>query len=173
MSLSVQEVIDCDKVIGEGCVGGSLEDGFEFIIKNGGITSEANYPYKGVEATCETKKEASHVAKIKGYENVPANNEEALLKAVAGQPVLATIDAGESSFQFYSSGVFTGDCGTELDLGVAVVGYGLADNGIEYWLLKNSWGTEWGEQGYMRMKRNITAKEGLCGIAMDASYPTD
>ncbi|KAI4332003.1 hypothetical protein L6164_016945 [Bauhinia variegata] len=146
----------------EGCMGGLMEDGFQFIIKNGGITTEANYPYKAADGT----------SKIKGYEKVPANSEAALLKAVANQPISVSIDASGSAFQFYSSGVFTGECGTQLDHGVTAVGYGTADDGTKYWLVKKSWGTEWGEQGYIRMQRGIDAKEGLCGIAMDASYPT-
>lgn len=68
-------------------------------------------------------------------------------------------------------GVFTGECGTELDHGVAVVGYGTTLDGTKYWIVKNSWGPEWGEKGYIRMQRGINAQEGLCGIAMDASYP--
>lgn len=165
--------MDCDSV-DHGCEGGLMETGFEFIMKNGGITSEANYPYKGVDGTCDTNKEASPSALIKGYERVPANSEEALQKAVTNQPVSVSIDAGDSAFQFYSSGVFSGECGTQLDHGVTVVGYGTAGdgNGTEYWIVKNSWGTQWGEQGYIRMQRGIDAKQGLCGIAMDASYPT-
>ncbi|KAH7577026.1 hypothetical protein ACOSP7_002240 [Xanthoceras sorbifolium] len=141
-------------------------------VKNHGINSEANYPYEAVDGTCNAKKEASHAAKITGYETVPANSESALLKAVAHQPISVSIDAGGSSFQFYSSGVFTGDCGTELDHGVTAVGYGTTSDGTKYWLVKNSWGTSWGEEGYIRMQRDIDAKEGLCGIAMDSSYPT-
>lgn len=68
-------------------------------------------------------------------------------------------------------GVFTGDCGTELNHGVAVVGYGETLDGTKYWTVKNSWGTEWGEKGYIRIQRGIDAEEGLCGIAMEASYP--
>ena len=79
-------------------------------------------------------------------------------------------DAGPD-FQFYSSGVFTGQCGTELDHGVTEVGYGTAADGTKYWLVKNSWGTSWGENGYIRMQRDIDAQEGLCGIAMESSYP--
>ena len=112
------------------------------------------------------------MAKITGYENVPANSEAALLKAVANQPISVSIDAGGSGFQFYSSGVFTGECGTELDHGVTAVGYGERSDGTKYWLVKNSWGTIWGEEGYIRMQRDIDAEEGLCGIAMDSSYPT-
>ncbi|KAK7272430.1 hypothetical protein RJT34_29018 [Clitoria ternatea] len=100
--LSVQELMDCDGK-SQGCGGGgSIEDGFEFIVKHG-ITSEANYPITN-NGTCNTQKENSPVAHIKGYEKVPPNNEEALLLAVANQPVSVAIDAGSSGFQFYSSG---------------------------------------------------------------------
>ncbi|KAL2328031.1 hypothetical protein Fmac_021458 [Flemingia macrophylla] len=170
-SLSEQELVDCDNV-DDGCEGGLMENGFEFIIRNGGITTEANYPYTGVNGTCDRNKEASPAAKINGYEIVPPNSEEALQKAVANQPVSVSIDAGGHAFQFYSSGVFTGQCGTETDHGVTVVGYGSTDDGTKYWIVKNSWGTRWGEEGYIRMQRGIDAKEGLCGIATDASYPT-
>ncbi|XP_061368850.1 senescence-specific cysteine protease SAG39-like [Gastrolobium bilobum] len=170
VSLSEQELVDCDtQGVDQGCEGGYMEDGFEFIIKNGGITSEANYPYKAVDGTCN--KVTSPVAQIKGYEKVPVNSEQSLLKAVANQPVSVSIDASDAGFMFYSSGIFTGECGTGLDHGVTAIGYGTA-NGTDYWLVKNSWGTVWGEKGYIRMQRGIAAKEGLCGIAMDSSYPT-
>ncbi|KDP23984.1 hypothetical protein JCGZ_25372 [Jatropha curcas] len=172
ISLSEQELVDCDtKGEDQGCQGGLMDDAFKFIETNQGLTTEANYPYEGSDGTCNSNKEANHAAKITGYEDVPANNEAALLKAVAKQPVSVAIDAGGYEFQFYSSGIFTGDCGTELDHGVAAVGYGVSQ-GTNYWLVKNSWGTQWGEEGYIRMQRDIDAKEGLCGIAMQASYPT-
>ena len=173
VSLSEQELVDCD-TSGEdqGCNGGLMDNAFEFIQQNKGLTSESNYPYVGTDGSCNAKKEANHAAKITGYEDVPANSESALLKAVASQPVSVAIDAGGSDFQFYSSGVFTGTCGTELDHGVTAVGYGTSTDGTKYWLVKNSWGTTWGEEGYIRMQRGIDASEGLCGIAMQASYPT-
>jgi C1A family cysteine protease len=149
-----------------------MDDAFKFIQQNHGLALEASYPYNGVDGTCNTNKEASHVAKINGFEDVPANSEEALLKAVAHQPVSVAIDASGSDFQFYSSGVFTGSCGTELEHGVTAIGYGPSANGTKYWLVKNSWGTQWGEEGYIWMQRDVDAKEGLCGIAMEASYPT-
>ncbi|KAG8371936.1 hypothetical protein BUALT_Bualt12G0014600 [Buddleja alternifolia] len=172
ISLSEQEIVDCDVTSqDQGCGGGYMEDAFAFIAKNKGIAAESTYPYQAADGACNKKKESSRAAVISGYEKVPANSESALLKAVAHQPVSVSIDAGETAFQFYSGGVFTGDCGTELDHGVTAVGYGESDDGSKYWLVKNSWGRSWGEEGYIRMERDVGAKEGLCGIAMDSSYP--
>ena len=173
ISLSEQQLVDCD-TNGEdqGCSGGLMDDAFQFIIDNGGLTTEAKYPYKATDNTCNSKKSGSHAAKISGYEDVPANSESSLLKAVANQPVSVAIDASGSDFQFYSSGVFTGKCGTDLDHGVTAVGYGTTSDGTKYWLVKNSWGVSWGAKGYIMMQRDVDAAEGLCGIAMQASYPT-
>ncbi|KAI3848466.1 hypothetical protein MKX03_031733 [Papaver bracteatum] len=143
----------------QGCEGGLMDDAFEFIQENRGLTTEANYPYNGVDGSCNTKKADTHAC---------SNNEASLLKVVSKQPVSVAIDASGQDFQFYSSGVFTGTCGTELDHGVTAVGYGTDSDGSKYWLVKNSWG----EDGYIRMQRDVDANEGLCGIAMEASYPT-
>lgn len=171
VSLSEQELVDCDNTENQGCNGGLMDYAFEFIKQKGGITGEQTYPYKAEDGSCDVSKMNSPIVSIDGHENVPANNENALLKAAANQPVSVAIDAGGSDFQFYSEGVFTGECGTELDHGVAVVGYGTTLDGTKYWIVKNSWGAEWGEKGYIRMQRGISAKQGLCGIAMEASYP--
>ncbi|KAF2314140.1 hypothetical protein GH714_023663 [Hevea brasiliensis] len=162
VSLSEQELVDCDTDENQGCNGGLMDYAFEFIKNQGGITTEANYPYQAEDGTCDVSKENSPAVSIDGYEKVPGNNEDALLKAVANQPVSVAIDAG---------GVFTGSCGTELDHGVAIVGYGTTVDGTKHWVVKNSWGPEWGEKGYIRMQRGTSEKEGLCGIAMEASYP--
>ncbi|KAK4487496.1 hypothetical protein RD792_005867 [Penstemon davidsonii] len=109
VSICEQELVDFDTSEDHGCNGGLMDDAFQFITGNHGLTTESNYPYEGVDATCNTKKESSRVAKITGYEDVPANIESALLKAVANQPISVAIDADGSDFQFYSSGVFTGE----------------------------------------------------------------
>ncbi|KAI4319052.1 hypothetical protein MLD38_032700 [Melastoma candidum] len=171
VSLSEQELVDCDKEQNQGCNGGLMENAFEFVKKNGGITSEENYPYEGTDGTCNTEKSNHPVISIDGHETVPANDENALLKAVSQQPVSVAIDAGGSDMQFYSEGVFSGSCGTQLNHGVTAVGYGTTLGGTKYWIVKNSWGPEWGEKGYIRMKRGISDVEGICGIAMQASYP--
>lgn len=171
ISLSEQELIDCNTGgSSQGCEGGNMDDAFGFIVQNG-LTTEANYPYQGSDGTCNTDMEGNNAASISSYEDVPTNNEQALMQAVANQPISVYIDASDPSFQSYSSGIYTGDCGTTLDHGVVVVGYG-EDNGMNYWLVKNSWGSQWGEEGFIRMQKDIDAGEGLCGIAMAPTYPT-
>ncbi|GAB4860546.1 hypothetical protein Ancab_035707 [Ancistrocladus abbreviatus] len=170
VSLSEQELVDCDRDQNQGCNGGLMELAVEWIKENGGLTTEQNYPYISQQETCNKRKMHSPVVSIEGHETVPQNDEDALLKAVANQPVSVAIEASGQDFQFYSEGVFTGPCGKELDHGVAIVGYGTTTDGTKYWIVRNSWGAEWGEKGYIRMERGVSA-EGLCGIAMEASYP--
>ncbi|KAM1243781.1 hypothetical protein ACFX2G_035995 [Malus domestica] len=170
-SLSEQQLIDCDKSFNNGCNGGLMDYAFEFIISNGGLHKEDDYPYIMDEGTCAEKKADSDVVTISGYQDVPENNEQALLKALANQPLSVAIEASSRDFQFYSGGVFNGRCGTELDHGVAAVGYGTQD-GLDYIIVKNSWGPKWGEKGYIRMKRSTGKPEGICGINKMASYPT-
>ncbi|GAB4831391.1 hypothetical protein Ancab_005402 [Ancistrocladus abbreviatus] len=177
VSLSEQELVDCDTT-NNGCNGGNMDSAFQFIMDNNGLTTEANYPYTGSQGTCNTQATTPAAATINGYENVPANNEGALLLAVANQPVAIAIDASGQDFQQYSGGVYTGEeCGTkltiaDLDHAVTVIGYGTTDDGTKYWLIKNSWGTSWGENGYMKMKRDVDYAIGVCGLAMQPSYPT-
>ncbi|PNX86269.1 thiol protease SEN102-like protein [Trifolium pratense] len=168
VSLSEQELVDCDTV-DQGCLGGYMERAFDYVIERGGISGEEEYPYRGVDGVCKPGR--MRVAKIKGYEKVP-DNEDSLLKAVVNQPISVAIDAGNLSFQLYSSGIYTGPCGSQLDHGVTLVGYGTDQNGVDFWLIKNSWGVGWGERGYMRIKRGMgVPKKGLCGIAEDSSFP--
>ncbi|CAI0381503.1 unnamed protein product, partial [Linum tenue] len=115
---------------------------------------------------------STEVVTISGYKDVPANNEQSLLKALANQPLSMVIDASGRDFQFYSGGVFDGHCGTSLDHGVAAVGYGSGGKGLDHVIVKNSWGPKWGEKGFIRMKRNTGKPEGMCGLYKMASYPT-
>jgi hypothetical protein len=170
ISVSEQELVDCDTSYNQGCNGGLMDYAFEFIIKNGGIDTEEDYPYTGRDGRCDATRKNAKVVSIDGYEDVPINDESALRKAVSNQPIAVAIEAGGREFQFYTSGIFTGSCGTALDHGVLAVGYG-SEDGKDYWIVKNSWGAEWGESGYLKMERNIADKTGKCGIAMEASYP--
>ncbi|KAI4345287.1 hypothetical protein L6164_012423 [Bauhinia variegata] len=168
--LSEQQLVDCATNGGnQGCGGGLMDNGFQYIIKNQGLASEADYPYQGIEGTCGSVR--SPAAIINGYKDVPANDEKQLLQAVSNQPVSVAIAVGYD-FQSYAGGVFTGQCGTKLNHGVTLIGYGTADDGTKYWLIKNSWGKRWGEGGYMKMLRDNGSPGGLCGIAKIASYPT-
>ncbi|KAF8110990.1 hypothetical protein N665_0077s0051 [Sinapis alba] len=170
ISLSEQELVDCDTSYNEGCNGGLMDYAFEFIINNGGIDTEEDYPYKGVDGRCDQTRKNAKVVTIDSYEDVPVNSEESLKKALSHQPISVAIEGGGRAFQLYDSGIFDGFCGTDLDHGVLAVGYG-TENGKDYWIVKNSWGTSWGESGFIRMERNIASSAGKCGIAVEPSYP--
>jgi cathepsin L len=172
ISLSEQELVDCSGSAGnQGCNGGLMDDAFQWIISNGGLCTEAAYPYTAQDGTCQESTCTSAVT-ISGYTDVAHNNDVALATAVAQQPVSIAIEADQSSFQFYSGGVMTAACGTALDHGVLAVGYGT--DGVEYWKVKNSWGTSWGEAGYIRFGRGsqYNSGAGQCGIYMEPSFPT-
>ncbi|KAK8575181.1 hypothetical protein V6N12_062857 [Hibiscus sabdariffa] len=171
-SLSEQQLVDCARTQDtQGCNCGWMDDGFEYIAKNQGLAKESKYPYTAKDRNCSRRKSAVRAAKIVGYEDVPRDNEKALLKAASQQPVAVAIDCTGHGFQFYSGGVYGGPCRTDLNHAVTVVGYGTSEDGIKYWLVKNSWGKSWGENGYMRIKRDVRSKKGLCGIAKKPSYP--
>jgi len=172
VSLSEQDLIDCSVSYGNnGCGGGLMDDAFQYIIANKGIDTEASYPYTTSGPNACQYNAANCGATIKSYTDVTQGSESALQAAVVNAPVSVAIDAAQSSFQFYNTGVYYEPaCSpTALDHGVLAVGYGnLAGQG-DYWLVKNSWGTSWGENGYIMMARN---RNNNCGIASMASFPT-
>jgi len=171
VSLSEQELVDCAGSTGnEGCNGGEMQDAMQWIINNGGICSEAAYPYTAEDGTCQST-QCTDVAHISSYVSVTANSESALQQAVAQQPTSVAVDASGSDWQFYSGGIVNDpNCYNSLDHGVLAVGYGTS-SGQAYWYVKNSWGASWGESGYIYLARNTGYPGGECGIAMDASYP--
>ncbi|XP_012855544.1 PREDICTED: vignain-like [Erythranthe guttata] len=168
ITLSTQELVDCES---KNCKPYRVDIAFRFIKKNG-ITTDRIYPYIAkYSGYCHLEKKNKPAVRIDGYYRVRRNNERALMIAVARQPVVALIEASPD-FRHYSKGVFAGECGTVQDHAVTIVGYGTTPCGIPYWLVKNSWGPQWGgEGGYIRMRPNVSDKRGLCGIAMEAYYP--
>jgi KDEL-tailed cysteine endopeptidase len=140
-------------------------------VKDNGQVSEANYPYTAMQGTCQAAGKPKVVPTLSGagYVDVPANSGQALTNAVGQQVVSVAIDA--YGIMSYTAGIFAGACGTQLNHGVAAVGYGI-ENGTLFWRVRNSWGTNWGEQGYFRAVRSLAAGPGICGIQMASSYPT-
>merc|ERR1712154_48508 len=168
VSLSEQNLVDCvTKYFG--CNGGLPGDAFQYVIKNHGIDTETSYPYTARDGQCHYSS-ATEGATFSEAVAVESKNEDALKKAVATVgPVSVGIDASHFSFQLYKRGVYyCRFCSqTRLDHGVLVVGYGNED-GHDYWMVKNSWGSNYGENGYIKMSRN---RNNNCGIATMANYP--
>ena len=172
VDLSEQELVDCATGISygsHGCNGGQMEGAFKFVIENGQCAL-SSYSYTAKDGTCQ---KCSAVAHISYCSDVKPNDQISMKSAVANQPVSVAIEADTRYFQSYSSGVLTSSsCGTNLDHGVLVVGYG-EENSQKYWLVKNSWGTTWGDNGYVKIARSDSTNDpGICGISMDSSFPT-
>jgi len=171
ISLSEQDLVDCSTQ-NSGCNGGLMDYAFEFVESNGGLCTEDDYPYVAYQHWRCEEDSCTKADPITGYMDVRAST-SALEAACSQGPVSIAIEADQSSFQQYTGGVLTASCGTSLDHGVLLVGYG-TDGNNDYWKVKNSWGQYWGESGYIRLCRNCNANrgDGQCGILMSASYPT-
>ena len=170
VNLSEQQLMDCSIKYGNlVCNGGLMDNAFDYAIDNG-MCSYDEDPYKAKKDSCDLN--CNKIAYFSSCVDVTPNNEQALMAAVAQQPVSVAIEADTTVFQLYSGGILDSDkCGTNLDHGVLLVGYG-SDNGIDYWIIKNSWGDSWGEDGYIRIKRTTSDNsQGTCGVAMQPSYP--
>jgi len=170
VSFSEQNLVDCSGTYGnEGCNGGLMTNAMDYIIANKGLDTEDSYPYTATDGKCQYDPK-NNGGTMKSYDNIPKGDEGALQQAVQKAPVSVAIDAGHYSFQFYKSGVYgPAECSsTQLDHGVLAVGWGV-DSDKDYWIVKNSWGTTWGQEGYIWMARNDNNK---CGIATMATIPT-
>uniref|UniRef100_A0A8C5WI93 Cathepsin K n=1 Tax=Leptobrachium leishanense TaxID=445787 RepID=A0A8C5WI93_9ANUR len=168
VSLSPQNLVDCD-TDNYGCQGGYMTNAFGYVRDNRGIDSADAYPYIGQDEGCLYNPQGK-AATCRSYKEIPIGNENALKRAVAQVgPVAVSIDASLSSFHFYSKGVYyDSNCDPEnINHAVLAVGYGNI-NGTKHWIVKNSWGEQWGRKGYILMARE---KKNACGIANLASFP--
>lgn len=170
--LSKQQIIDCSWDQGNtGCTGGTMEDVFEFVLSEGGVCRERDYIYEEHDQKCRQSSNCEHVDKLMIYRNIRPRSEKRLAYHVSKGPISIGVEAS-FGFQFYSSGIFSGECGDELDHAVSIVGYG-EENGQKYWKIKNFWGPEWGEKGYIRICRECKSWSlyGQCGVTRLASFP--
>lgn len=157
---SEQQLVDCDREKDEGCNGGFMVDAFDYIVKNGGLQTSQDYPYKGRDEKCKFN-EKKVAIKLTGYTTVSNNENEIKEFLHSTGPLAVALNA--SPLQFYNGGIVdknSRQCDPEaLSHGVTLVGYG-SENGADYWIVKNSWGEDWGEDGYFRIARG----KGTCGI---------
>lgn len=174
VALSEQNLLDCDDQ-DMGCSGGLMDNAFKFDEKNGGLCSENDYPYLAKQGKECNPMHCDDVpgSDVTNFYDVPAGKEKSMLAALAMQPISVAIQADQFPFQFYKGGVLTDDsCGDKLDHGVLAVGYGSdLETNEPYFLVKNSWGETWGENGYIRLSRASKNDNGMCGILKMASYP--
>ncbi|GBG33598.1 Cysteine proteinase 2 [Hondaea fermentalgiana] len=171
--LSEQQLIDCAGAYdNHGCSGGLPSQAFEYIHYNGGLETEDEYPYKGKDgASCSFNNSMSLPGQVRGVVNVTAYDEDSLAAAVATKGPVAVAFEVMSDFRLYNSGVYESpDCGTrphDVNHAVQAVGYGVSEDGTPYWLIKNSWGPEWGDDGYFKMTRG----KNMCAISTCCSFP--
>jgi len=169
-SLSEQQLVDCAGFPNMGCSGGNPQFAVGYESKHA-VASESSYPYQAKKGSCQTSfQTAIPSGGVTGYNKVGGlfgANKNDMMSAVQQQPVSIAIQADQQSFQSYQSGVLTANCGTQLDHAVLAVGYG-TENGQDYWLVKNSWGTSWGDAGYIK----IGSDTNQCGVLNQAGYPS-
>lgn len=175
IDLSEEQLVECATGApygSHGCSGGQMDGAFKFVIKNGQC-SLGSYPYTSGTGETSYCKACNPVAFMSSCSDVKPNDQISLKGAVAMKPVSVAIEADTRYFQSYSSGVLTSSsCGTNLDHGVLVVGYG-EENDQKFWLVKNSWSTTWGDKGYVKIARSDSTNDpGICGIAMQPSFPS-
>jgi cathepsin L len=167
LSFSEQQQVDCNRNC-YGCNGGWSEYSFHYW-ESTGANLESDYRYTGRDGSCKTNNYKQYTT-VSNYYNTQSGSESSLVSALNGRPVAIAIDASHYSFQLYSGGVYyeRACSSSNLDHAVMAVGYGSSTQG-DYFIVKNSWGTSWGDRGYIDMARN---RNNNCGVATDCSYPT-
>jgi len=168
-SYSEQQLVDCSTGDGnQGCNGGMMDMAYEYVIGNHGLCTEQNYTYVAHDQTCKNSCNVSTLSNINSCQYKMNLTNEEMKQVIFQQPIVVAIQADHMSFQFYKSGIYDDEncLSSELDHAVSVVGWGL-ENGTEYWIMRNSWSNEWGEDGYMRM-----ATRNICGINSLLYIPT-
>uniref|UniRef100_A0AAF5RVT9 Cathepsin L-like n=1 Tax=Wuchereria bancrofti TaxID=6293 RepID=A0AAF5RVT9_WUCBA len=168
LDLSPQNIVDCTWKLGnKGCDGGYMPRTFHYASKKG-IAMESKYPYVGTKQRCKWKKNIA-VVRDNGFNEIQPGDELGLKHAVAKHgPVVVGISGSRRSFRFYKNGVYSEENCGQPDHAVLVVGYGTDRSHGDYWIVKNSWGAEWGRHGYVYMARN---RGNMCHIASAASFP--
>jgi cysteine peptidase B len=156
-NLAMQQLVDCDTV-SHGCAGGNPPDAFQYVINQGGIDSLQSYPYVGTDEACHFNP-ASVAARVKTWGYLSTNDNELAMLQWTGTygPPSVCVDA--QMWQFYTGGVITTGCGTQLDHCVQITGWNIVNN-IDTWTVRNSWGTNWGNAGYVYVAYGGDA----CGI---------
>ena len=168
-SLSEQELVDCDHLGSQGCNGGSMAGAF-YWWKNNQTERESDYTYTAKTGTCHSS-DYTGLYTGTGSTSVTANSSSGLMASIEAGPTSVAIEADKSVFQTYKSGILdSAECGTSLDHGVLAVGYG-SENGQNYYIVKNSWNTTWGDEGYIKLANNGDGA-GICGIQMAAVRPS-
>jgi len=168
LKFAEQQLVDCS-TLNNGCNGGSMALAFQYLQRHDAML-EDDYPYTAKDGSCQYSASQATQVHTTGYTNVRRRSESQLKAAVAQGVVSVAIEADKAVFQQYTSGIFDSSlCGTSLDHGVALVGYG-TEGTQNYWILRNSWGTTWGEEGYMRLADDGDGS-GICGVQLGAVYP--
>ncbi|CAI5468228.1 unnamed protein product [Closterium sp. Yama58-4] len=159
--LSAQQACDC--AADRCCSGGWPEWVLAYIVYNGGIAGNDVYPYTASDQpACDAESAAVKQAQITGWEQVPAFDVQAMVQAVSQHPIIAFVDASTNDFRMYRSGFYNGNCSADVNHAVLIVGYGVDKVNGPYWVIKNTWGRAWGENGYMYLA--MTSGAGKCGI---------
>jgi cathepsin H len=170
-SLSEQQLVDCAGAFdNNGCNGGLPSHAFEYISSAGGISTETEYPYFAKDLPCSVDSNSFALSVDGGSVNITEGDESELLSAVFEVGPVSIAFEVVPGFKDYKSGVYVSDVckngPADVNHAVLAVGFGTED-GIDYWLVKNSWGTKWGDEGYFKIQRNVN----MCGVAECNAYP--